>query len=292
MFARIVSIIFPIFAIVALGYLYGRYKRPDMRFANQLNMDVFVPALVFSAMASKSFDLHAYGMLAVGAVVIVLGSGLLAYPVARWLKIDPKVFVPPMMFTNSGNMGLPLAVLAFGEQALPAAVMLFMAENTLHYALGTWALDKQAKVTRLWREPVIFAAIVGLLFSVLQMEVWSPLLYAIKMTGDISIPLLLFSLGVRLTQSDFSDFRLGAIGGVVCAVSGLLLAWPLTYLLPLSPEHKAMLIVFGSLPPAVLNYVFSEKYQVEPHRVASLVMVGNLMSLVFIPLALFLVLKQ
>ena len=112
------------FAVVALGYWYGRVKKPDMRFANQLNMEIFVPALVFSALASKSFDIEAYWLLAVGGAIVILGSGLLAWPVGRFLGIDSRVFVPPMMFSNCGNMGLPLAILAFGEQALPAAVML------------------------------------------------------------------------------------------------------------------------------------------------------------------------
>ena len=66
MLLRIVSIIFPLFAIVLAGWLYGRRHRPDMALANQLNMDVFVPALVFAALAGKSFDLLSYQALALG----------------------------------------------------------------------------------------------------------------------------------------------------------------------------------------------------------------------------------
>lgn len=290
MLLRIVSVIFPVFAVVALGYWYGKVKKPDMRFANQLNMEIFVPALVFSALASKSFDLGTYGLLAVCGAVVVLGSGLLAWPVGRLLGVDHRIFVPPMMFNNSGNMGLPLVMLAFGEQALPAAVMLFLVSNTLHYSLGTWMMSPHARVLTLWKEPVIAASMAGLLVSLLQIEVWQPLYFAIKMTGDVSIPLLLFALGVRLTQADFSDLKLGVIGGIVCPLTGLAFAALCVWLLPLSPEHAAMLVVFGALPPAVLSFVFAEKYGLEPQRVASLVMVGNLMSLIFVPLALFWVL--
>ncbi|BET27429.1 hypothetical protein EV673_1897 [Limnobacter thiooxidans] len=290
MFLRIVAVIFPVFAVVALGYWYGRVKKPDMRFANQLNMEIFVPALVFSALASKSFDLEAYWLLAVGGAVVVLGSGLLAWPIGRLLGIDAKIFVPPMMFNNCGNMGLPLAILAFGEQALPAAVMLFLVGNTLHYSLGTWMMSPNARILMLWKEPVIAASIAGLLVSVLNIQVWEPLYFAIDMIGDVSIPLLLFSLGVRLTQADFSDVKLGVIGGVLCPLTGLIFAALCVWLLPLSTEHAAMLIVFGALPPAVLSFVFAEKYGLEPQRVASLVMMGNLMSLLFVPMALFWVL--
>jgi predicted permease len=290
MFLRIVAVIFPVFAVVALGYWYGRVKKPDMRFANQLNMEIFVPALVFSALASKSFDLEAYWLLAVGGAIVVLGSGLLAWPIGRLLGINAKIFVPPMMFNNCGNMGLPLAILAFGEQALPAAVMLFLVGNTLHYSLGTWMMSPNARILMLWKEPVIAASLAGLGVSVLNIQVWEPLYFAIDMIGDVSIPLLLFSLGVRLTQADFSDVKLGVIGGVLCPLTGLIFAALCVWLLPLSTEHAAMLIVFGALPPAVLSFVFAEKYGLEPQRVASLVMMGNLMSLLFVPMALFWVL--
>lgn len=290
MFLRIVAVIFPVFAVVALGYWYGRVKKPDMKFANQLNMEIFVPALVFSALASKSFEIESYWLLAVGGAIVVLGSGLLAWPVGRLLGIDSRIFVPPMMFNNSGNMGLPLAILAFGEEALPAAVMLFLVGNTLHYSLGTWMMSPNARILMLWKEPVIAASIAGLLVSVLKIEVWAPLYFAIDMVGDVSIPLLLFSLGVRLTQADFSDVKLGVIGGVLCPLTGLIFAALCVWLLPLSPEHTAMLIVFGALPPAVLSFVFAEKYGLQPQRVASLVMMGNLMSLVFVSMALAFVL--
>lgn len=290
MFLRIVAVIFPVFAVVALGYWYGRVKNPDMKFANQLNMEIFVPALVFSALASKSFEIESYWLLAVGGAIVVLGSGLLAWPIGRLLGIESRIFVPPMMFNNCGNMGLPLAILAFGEQALPAAVMLFLVGNTLHYSLGTWMMNPQARILMLWKEPVIAASIAGLLISVLNIQVWEPLYFAIDMTGDVSIPLLLFSLGVRLTQADFSDVKLGVIGGVLCPLTGLMFAALCVWLLPLSTEHAAMLIVFGALPPAVLSFVFAEKYGLEPQRVASLVMMGNLMSLLFVPMALFWVL--
>ena len=292
MLLRIVAIIFPIFAIVAVGYAYARVKKPDMTFANQLNMDLFVPALVFAALANKSFDLMANWKLALGGTVIVLGSGLLAWPVAKLMKVPANTLLPPMMFNNSGNMGLPLMVLAFGEQALPLAVVLFFVENTLHYSLGTWMLDHHAKLWNLWRVPVIAAAIAGLAVSLLKIELWSPLYIGIKMLGDVSIPLLLFSLGVRLTDSVAKDVKLGLVGAALCPLAGMALAWAVAPLLGLGTMQTGMLLIFGALPPAVLNYIFAEKYRQEPERVASIVMIGNTASLLFIPLALFFALPR
>ena len=287
MLLRIIAIIFPIFAIVGVGYFYARYKKPDMAFANQLNMDVFVPALVFAALASRDFNLMANWPLALGGIAVVLGSGLIAWPVAKLMKVDTRTLLPPMMFNNSGNMGLPLMVLAFGEKALPLAVVLFFVENLLHYSLGTWMLDHRAKVWNLWRVPVIAAALAGLAVSLLKIELWSPLYIGIKMLGDVSIPLLLFSLGVRLTDSAAKDVKLGLIGAALCPLAGMALAWSVAPLLGLDKMQAGMLLIFGALPPAVLNYIFAEKYKQEPERVASIVMIGNVASLLFIPLALF-----
>jgi malate permease and related proteins len=292
---RIVGIVFPIFGIVVAGYAYARYKAAhggvDMRFANQLNMDIFVPALVFAALASRDFNLLDNLPLALGALAVVLGSGLLALPLARLLKVDSKTFVPPMMFTNSGNMGLPLAVLAFGEKALPLAVVMFFVENVMHYSLGTWMLDHKARLLTLWKNPVIAASLAGLVFALFKLPLWQPLYVAVKMLGDVSIPLLLFSLGVRLMSASLTDVRLGLIGAIACPLFGMAVAWAITPMLGLSGLAADLLLVFGALPPAVLNFVFAETYRHEPQRVASLVMLGNLGALLFVPIALAVVLK-
>lgn len=291
MFERIAAIVFPIYAVVAVGYAYGRWKKPDMAFANQLNMDIFVPALVFAALASKSFDIAQNVPLLIGATAVTLGTGLLAWPVARLLGVANNTFIPPMMFKNSGNMGLPLAVLAFGEAALPAAVVLFFVENTLHYSLGTWMLDHKAKLWTLWRVPVIAASMAGLAVSLTKFPLWQPLWLGIKMLGDVSIPLLLFSLGVRLTDSRFTDLKLSVVGALTTPLAGVAIALSANAVLGLQGRDAAMLVLFGALPPAVLNYIFAERYRQEPERVASIVLIGNTASLAIIPLTLAWVLR-
>ena len=287
---RLIAILFPIFGIVAAGYFYARQHKPEMAVANRLNMDVFVPALVFTALAGKSFDLVAYAPLALGAFLVLAICGLLAWPIAHLLGMQPKTLVPPMLFNNSGNIGLPLAVLAWGEAALPAAVILFMVENTLHFSFGARLLDPKTRFLTLWRVPVVFAAIIGLTVAILKIPLWAPLVMAIKMLGDVSVPLLLFSLGVRMTDVSFSEWKVATGSAVLRPLAGMLIAFGVIQLLGLQGREAAMLIVFGALPPAVLNFLFAERYQQEPQRVASIVLIGNVAALVFLPLALALVL--
>ena len=290
MLIRIVSILFPLFAITALGYFVGRRMKPDLSHANKLNMDVFVPALVFGALVSKDFRLGEYLPLLFATVVIIVGSGVAGWLVARASGIATKTLVPPMMFNNCGNLGLPLAVLAFGESALAPAVVMFVVSNVIHFSYGAWLLDHHTKLTTVWRSPSILATIAGLAVGFLGIEVWSPLLMSIKMVGDISIPLMLFALGVRLADSRISAVGFGVFGAVLRPVVGMALAWVLLQMLDLPPREQALLLVFGALPPAVLNYMFAERYNQEPDKVASMVLIGNLAAVVFLPIALALVL--
>ncbi|MDE2440531.1 MAG: AEC family transporter [Betaproteobacteria bacterium] len=287
---RLLAILFPIFGIIAAGYFYGRKHKPEMAVANRLNMDVFVPALVFAAMAGKSIDLGAYAPLAVGGFLVLAACGLLAWMISRLAGIQPKTLAPPMMFNNSGNIGLPLAVLAWGEQALPAAVILFMVENTLHFSFGARLLDPTTRLLTLWRIPVVFAAIAGLTVALVKIPIWQPAIIAIKMLGDVSVPLLLFSLGVRMTDVSFREWKVAVGSALLRPLAGMGVAYGAIALLNLQGRDAAMLIVFGALPPAVLNFLFAERYQQEPQRVASIVLIGNLAALLFLPLALVLVL--
>ena len=290
MLIRIVEILFPLFAITALGYLVGRRMKPDLSQANKLNMDVFVPALVFAALANKAFDISAFLPLVVAVSLIVLGSGLVAWALARALGMQPKTLVPPIMFNNCGNLGLPMAVLTFGDTALAPMVVMFMVSNLVHFSFGAWLLDHRVRLLTVWKVPSVLATFLGLSVSLSHFEVWPPLLIAIRMLGEISIPLMLFGLGVRLADSRISAVGIGVFGALARPLIGLALAWAVLQLVELPAREQALLLVFGALPPAVLNFMFAERYQQEPGKVASMVLIGNLAAVVFLPLALALVL--
>lgn len=290
MLERILNIVFPLFAVVAVGFLYARRHRPDMRAATSLNMDVFVPALVFSALASRDADLGAYGLLAIAGLALVLGSGLLAWPIARAAGVAVRTFVPPMMFVNSGNMGIPLLVLAFGEQAMPAAVVLFLIENFLHFSIGIRMLDRKAHLIGVLRAPVMVACLGGLAVNLAGLDLPVVVAQPVEMLGQVSIPLMLFTLGVRLIHVDLSDWRVGLLGSLARPLVGVVLASFLAWVLGLSEEQTRILILFAALPPAVLNYVFAERYDQEPERVASIVLLGNAAALLTLPAVLALVL--
>ncbi len=283
---QLISIVFPIFAIVLLGFLYAKKHSPDMAAANKLNIDIFVPALIFDVLTSKSFNLAEYQLLTIAGICVILGPVLIAWPVARFFGYQGKTFIPPMMFNNSGNLGLPLMVFAFGEQALPIAVVFFIIENTLHFSVGMKILNSGSSLLALFKIPILLTTIAGLSISILQIQIPSLISTPITMLGQISIPLMLFSLGVRLLHINWQDWKIGLIGAIVSPLSGLVIAIPVGYLLNLPSQQYALLILFGALPPAVLNYMLAEQYHQQPRQVASIVMIGNLAAIIVIPLVL------
>ena len=291
MFVRILGIILPVFSVVALGWLYAARVKPDLSWVNRINLGVLMPALIFSALASKDFELASNLPLIAGGIGVVVGSGLLAWPFAKLTHQDYRTWVPPMMFNNCGNMGLPLAYLSFGQPGLSAMVTLFSVSNLAHFTLGVHIVNRDAPIAPIFRNPIVIATFVGFAFAIVHPPLPEWLQLAVKMVGDASIPLVLISLGARLAEAKFNDLRLGILGGVVCPLTGVAIAGLLSLVLDLDPTQQGLLFIFGSLPPAVLNFMLAEQYRQEPSKVASIVLIGNMMAVLFVPLGLSLALR-
>lgn len=287
MLYRIVSIVFPLFAVVMAGFLYARKCNPDMAAANRMNIEIFMPALIFTALAGKSFNLADNVPIALGTLVVVAGSGVLAWPLARLLNVDPRALASTAMFNNVGNMGLPLMLFTFGEQALGAAVVLLLILTVLQFAASPWLLGGKFSPGALWREPFLLAAALGVAVSLSGIALWPPLLSACKLLADISLGLMIFSLGVRLASTRVgSMLRIGIAGAIVTPATGMLFAWLFGSLAGLSKPDMDILFLFGALPPAVSCFIFADRYRCAPEEVAAIVMIGNASALFFIPLAL------
>jgi hypothetical protein len=282
----IFPVLFPIFVLILVGYLYAKYRHVDMEFANRMNMEIFIPALLIDALSRQNFSLFDYQSLALAGAFVVLFSGVLAWAFAKVFNLSIPMFVPSMMFNNCGNMGLPLAVLAFGEEALSAAVIVFLVSNLFHFTLGTYIVGGKISWWNLLKMPVNIATIIGLTISLSNWNMPEVIHIPVKMLAQIAIPLMLVSLGVRMTQVDLSAWRIGVIGAILCPLFSVIAAFLILLVLPLEPMQRTQLLLFAALPPAVLNYMFAEKYQQNPTEVASMVVVGNALSIFVLSLML------
>ncbi|MCS6996532.1 MAG: AEC family transporter [Casimicrobiaceae bacterium] len=288
---RILEVIAPVVGIIGFGYALGRLWQPDMRVINRFNLDVFVPFLVLAYLSDKSVDLIVLWPLVAAAVLIVLGSGLIAWPLARLYGEDPRTFVPPMMFNNCGNMGLPLALFAFGPSGVASMVALFTTSNLLHFTVGAVMVGRRADWGFFAKSPMIWATAVGAALGLSGTHLPDLVHKPMKMLGDTAIPLMLLSLGVRMTEVRWQDFGTSLVAAAVCPLTGLLMAALAVDWLPMTREQVGLTYLFGALPPAVLNFLVADRYRQEPAKVASIVLVGNLASIVFVPLGLYFALR-
>lgn len=288
--ARIAQVIVPVFLIVAIGYGYARRSRPDMAGFNRIVLDVLSPLIVYTALAGKEFQLREHVPLLAGGVLLILLTGLVAWGVARVTRTRARSLVPVVMFTNSGNMGLPLALLAFGAPGFGAAVALFSISNVLHFSLGARITSAHAATRELLLSPLMIASALGFASAIAGVRPPDMLFTGMKLLGDAMVPLMLFALGVRLTQLRRRDVPRGLLGAFARPLIGLAVALPLAWALGLEGAARAQLILFSALPPAVMQYLLAEKYAQEPERVAAMILLGNAVSVLFIPLALALAL--
>lgn len=283
MLIRILEVMIPVIVVAGLGYLYSLRYRTDLAAINAISVNVFLPALVFTVMSSQDFDLTRYPGLAIAAAAVFFGSGLIAWPIANFLKYDVRTFVPPMMFNNCGNLGLPLALLAFGDSGLAPAIVLLIVTNLLYFSFGIYIVDQQVHWRSVLLSPPILASVAGLVVSLWGVPVPTMIATPIAMLGDALIPVMLFALGIRLVDVNLDDWKIGLIAAVLCPLTALVVALGIQPLLQLPDDQFRQLLLYCALPPAVLVYLVAEQYQQEPQKVAAIVGFGNIAAIIIVP---------
>lgn len=287
MIFKILEIIFPVLLIALLGYFYAKKEKVSMEIPNKINLDVFIPILIFYAISEKLPSISTLTSFSFGAVIVVLGSGLILYPFTKFLKVNPRTFLPSMMFNNSINLGLPLALFAFGEEAMALFIALSIVQIIGQFTIAIVMYGGEVKLINLFKNPVIIATIFGLFFNYFNFHLPQITQEPLLMLSQVSIPLILFSLGVRLASIKFSHIKIGIIGAILCPLSGILMAFFAIWIFDYTSLQKSLLILFGAMPPAVVNSLMAEKYGYDSASVASIVAIGNIFSLIIIPIVLF-----
>ncbi len=290
MLYQIFSIIFPIVFIAFIGYMYAKNEHISMDTTNKINLEVFIPILVFYAISEKLPSITNLGYFSLGGVMVVLGSGIILYPIVKMMGIKPRSFLPPMMFNNSINLGFPLALFAFGEDALVMFISLSLVQVIGQFTIAPIMYGGEVKWIKIVKNPVIIATVAGLIFNYFNIHFPDVINTSLKMMSQVSIPLVLFALGVRLIHVELKYWKLGLLGAVLCPVSGVIMAFIAIHVFHYTHTQEVLLILFGALPPAVLNSIMAEQYKKDAVLVASVVAIGNLFSLISIPIVLYFIL--
>ncbi|EKO3417307.1 AEC family transporter [Vibrio fluvialis] len=285
MFEQVVSILFPVMALVCVGYAIGRWLKPDFRPINRINMDTFLPALVFSSLATMPLDTVQLPLI-YASLIAVLIPGILMIPICKLGGWNFKAWAPLHMFRNSGNLAIPLFTYTFGETALSSAVLLFVVSACLHISLGLALLSKGGSFRQIFTAPVFIATVVAMLFNLSGTPVWKPLYEATALLGQAAVPVMLLSLGSQMTNMRLAGLRVGLISTAQSLTTGAVAFALIYFFIPLPTMQLQMMVLFTMLPPAVMNYLFAERFHIEPTNVASMVLFGNFLCLFTLPLLL------
>ena len=288
MFSKIASITLPIFTLVLVGFLYSRRVKPDLGGANKLVVDVALPVLIFISLSAKSFDPISALSFTGASILLIFLSGLIAWPLAKFSGATQQAFLPCVMFTNVGPIGIPLIALAYGPEGMATAVVLLVISNILHFTLGAGVMSGKVDWRMVYANPLVWATVLGVASSQLQLALPDWVQTSCTMIGSVLVPMMLMSLGARLASSQVADAWVGVQSGVLILIVRIAAAFLTLWLIPLQGLERGALILFACLPPAVFNFLLADKFQVEPNKVASTVIVGHVLSLAFLPLGIWL----
>ena len=290
MFSTILTITLPIFVLALVGFFYSRRVKPDLAGANKLVVDIALPVLIFISLSAKSFDPISALSFTGASIALILLSGLIAWPLTAFSGASKQAFLPCVMFANVGPVGIPLIALAYGPEGMASAAVLLVISNVLHFTMGAGVMSGKVDWRMLYANPLVWATVLGVSSSQLQLEPPTWLHTSLTMIGSVLVPMMLMSLGVRLASSKIEDAQVGAQISVLILMVRLAAVYALLWFIPLQGVERGALILFACVPPAVFNFMLADKFHVEPNKVASTVIVGHICSLAFLPLGIWLAL--
>jgi predicted permease len=158
--------------------------------------------------------------------------------------------------------------------------------------LGTYILSAGQGIKVLLRQTVIWAAILALIINASSIVIPNSVVLPVTMLGQIAIPLMLFSLGIRIAKIDLQEWKIGLVFAVLTPIVGFSIAVVIVMLFEFTATQAGSLLLFGTLPPAVMNFLFAERFNQQPQSVASIVLLGNLFAMITLPVALAYVLTN
>ncbi len=282
--------VIPVFLLIGAGFGFAQCKKISLTSVTEIIVYLGTPSLVFTSLIGKPLYPEDLVILASGMVGIYAGVGLLIRLYFMIFQIQSRGFALPTLFMNAGNMGLPLALFGFGLAGLQRATLLFVMCTSLQYSLGIYLLQGRGNWLEIFRLPLIYATFAGLAFNLLQIKLPDLLLQPVVMLGQATIPIMLISLGYRLHQVEKLQWGHALGGALLRIVGGFAMAQLAVYAIGAQGVNRQVLLLYGALPAAVVNFVLTEKYRQDPGLAASIVVISTLISVLTIPIVFWLIL--
>lgn len=283
----VLNITAPVFLLAAVGFAWVKLGfEYRVEFVTRLAMTLSVPCLIFVALMKTDVAPEALAALSLASFVAYTLVMVGCFIVVKLARLDMQTYLAPLIFGNTGNLGLPLALFAFGEVGLGYAVVVFAVMAILSFTIGIWMVAGGGSLRRVVKEPLVAATLLGALFLWQGWETPEFLTNAIELIGQMAIPMMLITLGVAVARLETKAMTRAAILSVVKVILCVGAAWAAATWFNLDPVAAAVLIVQVATPVAVTSYLLAEKYGADAQPVAGLVVASTLLSVVALPIIL------
>lgn len=283
----ILPIVAPVFLLAAVGFVWVRLGYDySVAFVTRLAMTLSVPCLVFVALMQAQITPNTLADIFWATVVIYLLLSVLFFGAIRLMGLDSRTYMHPLVFGNTGNIGLPVAYFAFGQEGLSIAVVVWAVMMGYGFTFGLWMVSGRGSSSRIFKEPVAYGSILGAIFLYFDWKTPLWLTNSLELTGQMAIPMMLITLGVALGRIKPTSFALPVGLSVIKLVLCAVVAVVVLRFFAVEPVVFAVLVLQITTPVAVTSYLLIEKYGGASEPVAALVVVSTALSVITIPVTL------
>lgn len=287
MFVELFSVITPVFLCVAIGFFWKRQKRSyDENLITEISVNIGTPCLAFYTLTSTNLDTISFNQMALASLTTMLAFVIIYASILKIIGFSQKTYLPALTFANVGNMGLPLCLLAFGEQGLALAISYFAINVILMFSFGIAVAAGATSWSKLLRLPVVYAVLLALAFLYTGITPPNWLSSTMLLLGGLTIPLMLITLGVSLAGLEIRNFPKSFILSSLRLISGFIIGWATAEFFDMEGAARGVLILQSTMPIAVFNYLFALKYNNHPDDVAGTVVVSTMLSFLSLPFLL------
>lgn len=285
MVLSLLAVTAPVLVIIALGYIWARCGMPfDNATIGSLVLRVGTPCLIFSTLTQAEIALSDMGVMVVSAVLVIAASAALGALVLGLSGLPLHTYLLVAMHGNSGNMGLPLAAMIFGVEGLALGIAYFtvvaISQNTLGHVISAGRFDLKSFLG----QPVLYASVVTVVVLLSGLAVPQWIARTTDLLGGMVIPAMLLLLGVALSHLKVADLRLAAAMSLMRFGAGAIAAVALILALGLRGPEAGVVWIMATMPAAVVNVIFAERYARSPERVAGTIVVSTVGTLAGLPL--------
>lgn len=293
MLTELANILGPITVIVAIGYMLGRSSMGlHTQTLGTMVLLVATPSLIFHTLVSMHVGLDTLGHMAIAALLAMLVSGVLGYAALAVTGASPNVFLPSLTFPNSGNMGLALVLLTFGDDGMRLGISYFFVVSICQHSIGFSMTAGRWDPRHLMRQPLLYAVALVLLVTLFDLPVPQIVMTTTQMLGGMMIPLMLILLGASLATLKVADLR-PAFGIAIGRLSlGILSAVLVIWLLDLEGIAAGCVFLLATMPTAIVNYIYADRFSENGTVISGAVVVSTVLTFLCLPALIWMALRM